>query len=166
MGMKNLITAVILFMPAALFAAVGPVALGPNQGKYGDWTAAVYGSGGAKTCYAFTRATHSDPALPGRGTVMLTVTERAGAHDEVTLSAGYSYPPKAEVKLTVGDAKIAFYTSGGNAFTIHGAEAIAAFRNGSAAQAQSSAPHGHKVKDEFSLSGFSGAYGAIASACP
>jgi len=166
MGMKNLITAVILFMPAVVFAADGPVALGPNHGKFGDWTAATYGKGAAKTCYAFTTATHSDPALAGRGPVMLTVSERAGAHDEVTLSAGYTYPPKAEVKLTVGDAKIDFYTSGANAFTTDGAAALAAFKNGSTAEAKSSAPHDHKVKDEFSLSGFSGAYGAIASACP
>jgi invasion protein IalB len=166
MGMKNLMTAIILFMPAALFAADGPVALGPNQGKFGDWTAATYGSGTAKACYAFTTATHSDPDLPGRGQVMLTVTDRAGARDEVTLSAGYIYPPKAVVQLTVGDAKIDFYTSGENAFTTDGTAAIAAFKNGSAAEAKSSAPHDRKVKDEFSLSGFSGAYGAIAAACP
>ncbi len=153
-------------MPAALFAAVGPVALGPNQGKYGDWTAAVYGSGGAKTCYAFTRATHSDPALPGRGTVMLTVTERAGAHDEVTLSAGYTYPRKAVVTLAVNSGTIDFYTKGDTAFTTDGGDAVTDFQQGSLASATSTKPGGGTVTDNFSLAGFSDAYSAITAACP
>jgi len=158
MGMKNLTVAVILFMPVAVFAAGGPVPLGPNQGKFGDWTAATYGSGGAKACYAFTTATH--------GAAMLTVTERDGMHDEVTLTAGTVYPKDATVRLIIGTEKFSFYTSGANAFTTEGATAVAAFKIGTTAQAKSTGPHRKQVTDEFPLSGFSGAYGAIVAACP
>jgi hypothetical protein len=163
--MKNLAAAIIFVIPTVAFAADGPAALGPNQGKFGDWTAATYGAGANKICYAFTDAAHSDPVMKKRGTVMLTVTERPGVQDEVTLAAGYAYPASAAVQLSVGKANISFYTQGENAFTISGADAISAFKNGATAEAAGPGPHGHKVTDDFSLTGFSGAYAAITAAC-
>ena len=164
--MKYLATAIILLIPALAAAAGGPVALGSNGGKFGDWTAAIYGTGGAKVCYAFTTAQTSKLDIHKRGPVMLTVTERTGNRDEVTLSAGYTYPAKPTVTLTIGTTAIDFYTQGGTAFTSSGTDAVAAFKNGATAEAVSSGPHGHPVTDDFSLTGFSGAYNAIAKACP
>jgi invasion protein IalB len=164
--MKTLLAALFFIAPSLAFAADGPVALGSNNGAFGDWTAATYGSGAAKICYAFTVAQTSKPEIKKRGQVMLTVTERVGTRDEVTLSAGYTYPPSAQVTLTIGTTPISFYTQGGTAFTTSGAQAISAFRGGAAAEAVSTGPHGHPVTDDFSLKGFSGAYSAIAAACP
>lgn len=164
--MKYLGAALLLLIPTVAAAASGPVALGGNGGKFGDWTAATYGTGSAKVCYAFTNAQSSKPDWKSRGPVMLTVTERTGSRDEVTLSAGYTYPPKSSVTLTIGTSAIDFYTQGGTAFTTSGSDAIAAFRNGASAQAASTGPHGHPVTDIFSLTGFSDAYGAIIKACP
>jgi invasion protein IalB len=164
-AMKPLLASLFFLLPACALAD-GPAPLGPNQGQFGDWTAATYGSGADKACYAFTTATHSDPALKKRGDVMLTVTQRKGASDEVTLSAGYTYPAKADVTLTIGTANVDFYTSGATAFTTSGKDAIAAFKNGDAAEAKSDAPGGKTVTDDFSLKGFSGAYSAIDAACP
>lgn len=164
--MKNLTTAVIFLVPTLAFAANGPVGLGNNGGKFGDWTAATYGSGADKACYAFVAASHSDPVWKKRGDVLLTVTERPGLHDEVTIGAGYTYPADAKVRLTVGSNSFDFYTKGETAFTVSGKEAVAAFKNGAMAEAKSTGPHGHNVTDDFPLSGFSGAYSAIAAACP
>ncbi len=164
--MKYPVAALAFLIPAIAVAASGPVGLGSNGGKFGDWTAASYGSGGAKICYAFTDAQSSTPSWKSRGTVMLTVTERAGTRDEVTLAAGYTYPPKPSVKLSVGAQSIDFYTQGGTAFTTSGAAAIAAFKTGNTAEAVSTGPHGHPVTDDFSLAGFSDAYDAIVKACP
>ena len=102
--MKNLTAVVLFLVPTLAFAADGPVGLGSNGGKFGDWTAASYGSGAGKACYAFVAASHSDPVLKKRGDVMLTVTQRHGASDEVTLSAGYTYPAKAVVTLEIVNA--------------------------------------------------------------
>jgi hypothetical protein len=164
--MKILGAAFLFFIPTLALAAGGPVALGDNGGKFGDWTAATYGSGADKACYAFTAAKHSDPSWKTRGDVLLTVTQRRGAHDEVTLGAGYTYPANAKVTLKIDSKSVDFYTQGDTAFTASGAATVAAFKNGSGAEAKSTGPHGHPVTDDFSLSGFSGAYSAITSACP
>jgi invasion protein IalB len=164
--MKSLLALLFLLTPAVALAADGPTALGPNNGKFGDWTAATYGSGSAKACYAFTTATKSSPSIAKRGSVMLTVTQRKGLHDEVTIGAGYTYPKDAKVTLAIGTTTINFYTHADTAFTSSGSQAITAFKNGDTAEAKSTGPKGHDVTDDFSLTGFSGAYGAITTACP
>ena len=87
-------------------------------------------------------------------------------HDEVTLTAGYTYPKDAKVSVSVNGTAINFYTQGDTAFTTDGTGAVAAFRNGSSAEAKGTTPHGHIVTDDFSLAGFSDAYNAIRTACP
>ena len=52
-------------------------------------------------CYAFTRAQSSAPAVPGRGDVVLTVTERTGGRDAVAISAGFAYAANAAVAVNV-----------------------------------------------------------------
>jgi hypothetical protein len=159
-----------IILPALLVVAPVTVALadsGPQAlGTFGDWTAASYGSGSSEACYAFTTAKTSSPALAGRGAVQLTVTLRKSAADEVTIAAGYTYLKSPTVTLTVGATPFDFYTQGQNAFTTSGDAAISAFQAGATASAVSSAPHGKTVTDAFSLTGFSGAYGALKKACP
>jgi hypothetical protein len=163
LAMKIALAACLILVPAAAaLADSGPQPLG----TFGDWTAASYGAGAGMACYAFTTAKTSDPALPGRGPVQLTVTQRKSAPDEVTLAAGYTYPSSPIVTLTVGSSAIDFYTQDQTAFTTSGAAAISAFQAGATATAKSSALHGKTVTDTFSLTGFSGAYGAIKKACP
>ncbi len=165
--MKTLCFIAVFLLPAIAAAApAGPVPLGTNNGKFGDWTAATYGSGSSEACYAFTTAQASAPVIAGRGAVMLTVTERSSAKDEVTLTAGYKYPKKAVVTLDAGNGPISFYTDGGTAFTTSNTAAVSAFQQGSTAIAKSSGPGGVTVTDTFSLAGFSDAYSAITAACP
>ena len=164
-SMKKILVILMFLVPLAA-AADSPTALGPNQGKFGNWTAATYGHGSGKICYAFTDAQTSNPSIAGRGAVMLTVTKRPGAQHEVTLSAGYTYPPHAKVVLNIGNLSIPFYTKGQTAFTTEGESAISAFKIGAVAQAQSTGPQGHSVNDDFSLTGFSDSYAAITAACP
>ncbi|MDE2319014.1 MAG: hypothetical protein KGK02_04870 [Rhodospirillales bacterium] len=160
-----LASALLTLLPAAALAA-GPAALGPNGGKFGDWTAATYGSGDAKICYAFTAPQSSTPAITSRGKVMLTVTNRKGSPHEVSLTSGYNYPKDATVSIAVGSKSFDFFTQNNVAFTSSGVDAVAAFEAGATATATGPGPHGHPVTDQFSLSGFSGAYKAITAACP
>jgi hypothetical protein len=164
--MRHLMICLAVLAPLPALAQSGPVPLGDNGGKFGDWTGATYGDGAAKACYAFTMAQASSPSIPNRGQVMLTVTERSGAHDEVTLSAGYTYPHKPNVTLDIDGNKINFYTKGETAFTTQGGDAVTDFQQGSTATATSSMPGGGTVTDVFSLAGFSDAYSAITAACP
>jgi hypothetical protein len=136
-------------------------------GKFDDWTAAVHQEAGQTVCYAFTRAASSNPALPGRGDVVLTVTQRpGGARDAVAISAGFPYVANAEVVVQVDQASLAFYTAQRSAFARDGHAVVAAFERGRQALAKSPAPHNAVVTDTFNLRGFSPAYAAINKACP
>lgn len=135
-------------------------------GKFVDWQAATHQESGQLVCYAFTRASASAPAVPGRGDVVLTVTQRASGRDAVAISAGFAYPAGAEVEMQVDKAELAFYTAGRSAFAREGKAAIDAFQRGTTAVARSPGPRNARVQDTFSLRGFTAAYEAINKACP
>jgi hypothetical protein len=146
-------------------APAHPAATGPKSiGKFDDWTAATHSESGQTVCYAFTRVQSSLPALPGRGAVVLTVTERPSGRDAVAIEAGFAYAANATVTVQVDQAGLDFYTSGRDAFARNGKAAVTAFGKGSRAIARSPAPK--EVTDTFSLKGFGQAYAAIIKACP
>lgn len=153
---------------AASHAARRPAAAaGPKRiGTWEDWQAATNQEGGQPVCYAFSRPTGSSPALPGRGDVALTVTERSGGRDAVALTAGFAYPAGAEMEMSAEGVTLPFYTSGRSAFARDGRAAVALFNRGRQAVAKSPGPRGQVVSDTFSLRGFSQAYAAIVKACP
>jgi hypothetical protein len=144
-----------------------PAATPKEIGKFDDWIAATHQESGQTVCYAFVRAGHSAPALPGRGDVILTVTERPTGRDAVAISAGFNYAPSAAVTVQVGTTGLDFYTSKSDAFARDGKASIAAFQKGDEALARSPGPRaGEVVVDTFSLHGFTAAYAAINKACP
>ena len=146
--------------PAKHAAADSPKSIG----KFDDWTAATHKESGQTVCYAFTRAQSSAPSLPGRGGVVLTVTERSSGRDAIAIEAGLAYAPNATVTVQVDQTGLEFYTSGQNAFARDGKAAVTAFGKGTRAIARSPSPK--EVTDTFSLKGFSQAYAAIVKACP
>jgi hypothetical protein len=163
--------ALLLALPAAAAEtnkpapAAHPAAAKPKLiGKFEDWIAATNSESGQTVCYAFTRVQSSAPSLPGRGTVVLTVTERSSGRDAVAIEAGLSYAANATVTVQVDQTGLEFYTSGRNAFARDGKAAVTAFGKGSRAIARSPAPK--EVTDTFSLKGFGQAYAAIVKACP
>jgi hypothetical protein len=136
-------------------------------GRWGDWRAATHRAAGAVVCYAYTRTTSSSVKLPGRGDVVLTVTERPGSpRDAVALSAGFLYPPGSKVDVTAGTVRAAFYTAQRSAFARSGPEIVHAFGAVRTASARSPAPRGRAVTDVFSMNGFADAHAAILKACP
>ncbi len=135
-------------------------------GKFDDWTAATHPESGQTVCYAFVRAQSSAPALPGRGPVILTVTERSPGRDAVAIEAGFSYAPNAAVTVQVDQTGLEFYTAQRAAFARDGKAAVAALGKGGRAIARSPGPKDAAVTDTFSLKGFGAAYAAIVKACP
>ena len=135
-------------------------------GKFEEWTAATHQEAGQTVCYAFTRATASTPPLPGRGDVVLTVTQRpGGVRDAVAISAGFAYAPNAEVALQVDQTNLSFYTAQRSAFARNGHATVVAFAHGRQAVAKSPTPRNIVVTDTFSLRGFSPAFAAVNKAC-
>ncbi len=144
-----------------------PMARPTLIGHWGDWRAATHRAAGSVVCYAYTRTASSSVRLPGRGDVVLTVTERPGLpRDAVALSAGFIYPPGSQVDVIAGAARMAFYTAQRSAFARSGTQAVRAFRAVPSASAHSPAPRGRSVTDVFSMRGFGDAHAAIAHACP
>jgi hypothetical protein len=121
---------------------------------------------GQTACYAFTPAQSSAPTLPGRGRVILTVTERPTGRDAAAIEAGFSYAPNATVTVQVDQTGFEFYTAQRAAFARDGKAAVAAFAKGSRAIARSPGPRDVAVTDTFSLKGFGAAYAAIVKVCP
>src|ERR1700733_560693 len=82
-----------------------PAAAASNAPKelatFGDWTAATHAEAGQTACYALTRVQSSSPSLPGRGEVVLTVTERPAARDTGAIEAGFDYAKDASVTVQV-----------------------------------------------------------------
>ncbi len=148
--------------PAAAEKAGGPKLLG----TYEDWTAATHAEAGQTVCYAFTRAQSSEPALPGRGAVIMTVTQRVSGRDAVALEAGFAYPPDAAVTVQAEKTPLEFYTHLRAAFARDGHAAVTAFEAAGKAIAHSPGPHDTNFTDTFSLKGFTAAYTAISKACP
>ena len=135
-------------------------------GKFEDWQAATHLEGDQTVCYAFTRAASSAPTVPGRGEVVLTVTQRTTPRDAVAMSAGFAFPAGTEVQMQVDQAALAFYTDKRNAFARDGRATVSAFGKARQAVAKSPGPHQAAVVDTFSLRGFSAAYAAMNRACP
>ena len=173
--------AVLVLLAVPLFAAAAAAdqphkpapatppakAEGPKPiGHFDDWIAATNSEAGERVCYAFVRASHSVPVLPGRGEVVLTVTQRPSGRDAVAITAGFAYAANASVTVQVDQTGLDFYASGRSAFARDGHAAAAAFGRGKQALARSPGPHNTTVVDTFSLKGFSRAYEAINKACP
>ena len=136
-----------------------------SVGKFEDWQAATHQEGGTLVCYAFTFASASAPVLPGRGNVVLTVTQRPGSHDAVAISAGFAYPAGSEAQLQVEGTQMPFYTANRSAFARDGRAVVAAFEKARQAVVKSPAPRNVSVSDTFSLRGFTPAYAAVNKAC-
>ncbi len=135
-------------------------------GKWDAWQAATHEETGTLVCYAFTRASASTPAVPGRSDVILTVAERPGSRDAVAISAGFAFTKNAAVALDAGGTKLEFYTAGRSAFARDGKAAVTAFGKAPSAIAHVPGPRDVMVADTFSLRGFAPAYAAIQKACP
>lgn len=135
-------------------------------GTFGDWQAATHPEGGVTVCYAFVFAHKSEPALVGRGRVVLTIAERPHERDAVAISLGYAVLPHAGATVQAGGKHLHFYLEGRSAFAPHGAEAIAALQAGREATGRFPGPRGLTLTDSFSLNGFTAAYAAIQKACP
>lgn len=158
----------LVFAGLVLLATLPVLAQTANRprriGEFQRWTAATMTERGQKICYAFANAARTQPA---RRNVLLLVTHRPGARNQVAIQSGYTYPRNAEVKVSVGGNELRFYTHGQNAFARDGGTAIAAFRRGREATVQGPRANGRgAATDSFPLTGFTAAYDAISRECP
>ena len=153
--------------PAPAPATQGDPTVPKVFGRFGDWRAASRAEAGQQVCYAYTQASKSTPAIAGRASVTLTVTQRPlGPRDAVSLSPGFAYVANAALAASVDGVAVDFYPDGRYAFARDGKVAVQAFLKGNAVQIRSPNAKAGNVTDAFSLKGFAAAYAAISKACP
>ena len=143
-------------------AAEPQVAAPERLGSFDAWTAAAYGKAGQKVCYALARAA---PDGANRQRATLTVAHWAQDRNQVSLSAGFAFPPGAAVEVAVGRTKLPFVAQEDTAHARDGLAAVLAFRRGGEAVARRPSRRGGTAADTFPLSGFGPAYDAITRAC-
>ena len=161
---RSLLAATLLLATPALAQQQAPSALGTFQ----DWTAATYRESGQLVCYAFTRAQQAG-GVAGREaeTVLLLVTHRRGARDQVAVRPGFAFAAGADGTLVIGESRHAFFTAADTAFGRDSAALVAAMRAGRDAVFRAPGPAGRgETDDRFSLMGFTASYNAISRACP
>ncbi len=174
--MRSILSACLLVLLLAMPALAQQGQQPRRLGSFQSWTAATYNEAGQKVCYAFSRASKAEGVVNRPlAQVLLTVTHRPDARDQVALRAGYPYPRPDQrtatapdpVQLVVGSQSLPAYTHGDTAFLRVGANAVRAFRGGREVVARGPGPNNRtQASDTFPLAGFAQAYEAISRECP
>lgn len=139
-------------------------------GVYRDWVAVTSTSDKQKTCMMWSQPKKSEGHKGNRGEVFAFVTHQPSEKriDRVSFEAGYKIGKPAVLQVTVGNKKFQLTASGTGAWTKDSDDddaLIKAMRAGSRMEVTGTGAGGEKVKDSFSLLGFTAAYNAISSAC-
>jgi hypothetical protein len=137
-----------------------PLALG----RFADWTAAAHSEAGQVVCYAFTRSQAATPG--GRGSAVLSVTERPTERDDVAIAEAFAFRRDAAMRVDIGDRRFDFYLVPRAAFAHDGAAVVTALSAGGLVIDHTLSPQGLPWSDQFSLRGFAEADSAINRACP
>ena len=139
-------------------------------GVYRDWVAVISTSGEGRTCMIWSQPKKSEGYKGKRGDAFAFVTHQpAGKRlDRVSFEAGYKIGKPNTLQAAVGNRSFELNASGTGAWTRNSSEdseLIKAMRGGSTMTVTGNGPGGEKVKDSYSLYGFTAAYDAISAAC-
>lgn len=138
--------------------------------KFDDWIAFTYQQGAARVCFMASTPTKADKKVKDRGNIFTTVTHRPAnnALDEVSFSAGYSFQPETDVKVSIGKKSFALFTENDTAWaddTKTDEAMVQAMIRGYTMIVEGQPDGGKATRDTFSLKGFTKAYRAISKAC-
>lgn len=110
---RTLASAAALALSAFLMTAGAAIAQEAPKllGKYDDWSAYSYGSGGERMCYAMSAPTKMQPAGANRGDVYFMVTHRPGRNtkNEISMRAGYPFKTTSRPFATIGSDRFQMF---------------------------------------------------------
>jgi Invasion associated locus B (IalB) protein len=155
----------------AAFAAFSSAAFAqaPSQiGKFADWGAYGYQSGGGKVCYILTTPKTKAPDKVDHGDNFFLISQKPGQNVsfEPQFMAGYELQAASKVTVTVDTKSFTMFTSGKSAWMENAAEEpllLAAMKNGKAMSVKAVSKRGTPTGYTYSLSGISKALAAIKS---
>ncbi|MCQ2965729.1 MAG: invasion associated locus B family protein [Alphaproteobacteria bacterium] len=139
-------------------------------GVFDDWSAFVYQNGKDKVCYVSSMPLKSAGEYTRRGDVYLMVSDRPNEeiYDTVTFIAGYTFSPRSEAVLRVGNVKANLFTSEDTAWAknLKTDEDIAvAMSKAVRVTVRGKTMQGIETYDTFSMKGFYDAKEAVNRLC-
>jgi hypothetical protein len=137
-------------------------------GQFSDWQAIHYVEDGQRVCSMW-----SDPIQrgdhPSRGDAHAFIAHRGSEHvHEVSLQFGVDLKARSTVVAAIGKQRFKLYVDGDGAWNPSLGEdqrMVDAMRRGANLVVSASTADGRKLKDTYSLSGFTAAHKAIGKAC-
>lgn len=160
---------VCLLLPALLWAH--PAAAEPRPlGTFKDWQAFVMDEGKGLTCYMVSKPKKSTGDAGKRGDSYVLITHRPaeGSYDVVSFAAGYTYAPRSEAVVEIGQQSFKLFTERDAAWAREEGtdKALAqAIRGAAGLVLRGTSARGARTVDTYSLAGSSAAYQAISKAC-
>ncbi len=165
----------LLALTSLAFVAGSASADSPTMlGVFKNWTAASYGSGDAKVCYAIAHPTSSLPKKAKRDGVGFMINDWPGhkAVAQPQIVPGYDYKEGSTVTAEIGADKFTFFPrndkDGGSAWIKNDADEsrlVDAMKRGSQLIVTGISKRGTLTKDTYSLAGIGEALDKIHASC-
>lgn len=156
-----------LMISTAAYAAEQPKMIG----EYSDWSAWTYNDHGNTICYIISTPKKDEGKYTKRGDIYAIVTHRPAekSFDEVAFVAGYTFKPKADFTVKIGNQTFNHtFTEGDKGWMVSSdedARIVAAMKRGDRMIVDGLSSRGTATKDTYSLKGFTTAYQAISAKC-
>lgn len=165
-----LILLTVLFAVPARAAVLIDAQKVENIGVFDDWTAYVFKNGKEKVCFVSSMPLKSSGEYTRRGDIFLLVSHRPNEDifDTVTFVSGYSFMPRSEAVLRVGNVKASLFTVRDTAWAKNertDAEIAKAMDKAVRLTVKGLTVQGIETHDVFSLKGYVNAMEAINRLC-
>lgn len=139
-------------------------------GVFDEWSAFIFQDKKEKVCYVSSQPVKSVGEYNRRGNVFLMVSHRPleSIFDVVTLVAGYTYKPRSDVQIRIGQSKYDLFTNKDTAWTRNrrtDEEIVRGMDAGVRLTARGMSIEGVETYDTFSLKGFKNALEALNRLC-
>ena len=141
-----------------------------NLGKFKDWESFVLLKEGIKTCFAQSKPVVKAPKKFKRDPSRLFVSFRPEENikNEVSVTNGYEFKPKAPVAAKSGKKKYDLFSKGRFAWVVDNqdeAKLISTMKKASRLMIIGNSEKGTETTDHYSMMGFSKAYDTAKKSC-
>jgi len=135
---------------------------------HGEWAVYTMKQDGKKVCYIASAPIKEAGNWKSRGERYFLITHRNKSVDEISVSAGYPYKIKSEVKLNIDGSKYKLFTQGELAWAYDqrtDAKIIKAMKKGNKLTSKGYSRLGSHSIDTYSLKGITAAYKKMKKLC-
>ncbi len=161
-----------LILLAGGFAVAADAEAQTELSASGAWKAYTYSEGGKLTCYMYSQPSKKEGNYKKRGDPHAMVTRRRGSKvvEEVSITSGYPYKDKTQVKVQIDGRGYKFgIIQDEHAWADDAAEdkkVVKAMIRGNKLTVRGTSRKDTYSLDSYSLKGFSKTHKAIVKACP